>query len=241
MARSIEHPGEVCDEASGRSFIVDGVSHGAVSMPEWRALARALVKAKNGSAWTQAGLVVEVGTLGGKTTRGILELLGCFGWKGVDVLTIDKEKRCIGVLDGFRLNPKTLNGLRFFHGTAPQYFSQFGDPGDWRPVRFAFIDGCHCEDCCRRDIEAIVPFTMAGSVLAFHDAANQRKLGMNVHERYHGDGVDRLYGVTEAILKEVNGLLSTFGLVERVPPVDRGKGAPTPIMGGLEVWQRLRG
>jgi hypothetical protein len=88
------------------------------------------------------------------------------------------------------------------------------------------------------DIRSIAPHVVHGGVLAFHDAAEQRSLGMLVHERYHGDGKKRLYGVTEAINNAQE--LSGFNLVDCVPATRRPAGAPTPVFGGLKVLQRRR-
>lgn len=240
MARPLRR-GEVLDENAGRTVNVDHVGHGAVSDEEWRAMARALVSAKTECNSSKEGTIVEIGTLSGKTTHGLLTFLENFRWYGVDVLTIDKEASCCGVLRNFKPSPITKNELRFHHGTAPQYFGQFIVPEAIEPVRFAFVDGCHCQDCVAFDIITITPFMLPGAVLVFHDAGNQRELGMNVHERYHGDGEDRLYGVREAIQDALHGPLKDWYRIEQVDAADRGKGAATPIRGGLDVWQRSAG
>ena len=223
-------PGEVVDTMTGRRLDVDTIGRGAISPTEWRALARAVLSAKVACGGA-IGWIIEVGTLGGKTTRGILHLLNYFGWEDTHLLTIDKEARCGGVM-----SPE----IDFFHGTARRYFKKLqGSQGGVAPVRFAFIDGCHCQECVREDIEAIVPHTREGSVLAFHDAADQRTRGMLVHERYHGDGRERFYGVSEAIVAAtVRGPMGGWKQIATVDPFVRPDGSPTPIMGGLQVWQR---
>lgn len=237
--------GYVYDRSIRRKIPIDGLGRGAISVEEWRALARGLVEAKmatpldpNNGKRGQPSSVIEVGTLHGKTTHGIMRLISRLHWEGVEVYTIDKEEGCASVVDSAPKSKVCPVRIQFHHGTSKSFFGQYIFNSFLFPVRFAFIDGCHCEDCVREDIESIVPHTAVGSVLAFHDAANQRELGMLVHERYHGDGKDRFYGVREAIRSASESTMSDFERLEVVDPVKRPSGAPTPIMGGLEVWQR---
>lgn len=177
-----------------------------------------------------------------KTTRALHEALDILGRGEVQVMTVDKDpsrwaswKRELGKIA--KLKPRG----QFVHGTSDVLKLSMSDSVVGDPVIFAFIDGCHCFDCVERDIMNIAPHVLPGGEVAFHDAGNQRKLGMQVHERYHDrDGVVRYYGVSEAIIEaERLGPLMGWELTAKVEPSPR-PGGPTPIFGGLQVWRKPR-
>lgn len=217
-----------------------GISHGAITQGDWAALCRTLYDAHEAfGTLSRPGLAVEVGTLGGRTTHGICEVLKSLRWDVPDVLTIDTDKPCLGRAHDLCIG--LPNTLRTFHGRST----------DWKPLEpiwWAFIDGCHCHDCVLADIYHLTPHMPSGAVVCLHDAGMQRNRGMLVHERYHNrDGVKRLYGVTSAIdvwqATDVDQEKRKFprGLwvrVENVPAMERPKGAPTPLFGGLQAFRR---
>lgn len=202
---------------------------GAVTDADWKALVWSLREAVEGwCAPIMEGptLFLEVGTLSGKTTRGIYDVLKDAGWETPHVITIDKDPKRAGVLDRFRDGEY----VGFFPGTARQWVEDSGERFLW-----AFLDGCHCEDCVRDDIAVLAPFCVPGGYMCFHDAGHQRSLGMKVHQRYHGDGVTRPYGVSEAIAEAPE--MQDFILAKKVPPRPRPEG-PTPVFGGLQIWRK---
>lgn len=206
-----------------------GLSHGAVTAKDWGALCRTIfdVHAVFGEM-PRPGLFVEIGTLGGRTTRGIFECLNSLKWDVPDVLTIDTDKSCLG---------NSLHGLCSGFDNSLRTFCGYSI--DWQPLEpiwWAFIDGCHCEECVSADLKHISPYVPKGGIICLHDAGLQRDRGMLVHERYHDhDGVERLYGVTAAIDSWKN---ENWELVEQVPAQERSKGAPTSLFGGLQAFRR---
>ena len=208
-----------------------GLPHGAVTQGDWKALRRTLFDVYESFNDKPApGLLVEVGTLGGKTTCGIFEVLGFLKWEIPDVMTIDTEAHCLG--DRLKNQCRNFkNTLRTFNGTSP----------DWEcvdPIWWGFIDGCHCHDCVLADLRHLSKFVPSGGIICLHDAGEQRNHGMLVHERYHNkDGVKRLYGVTSAI-DEWDGGEDQWERVENVPAKERPKGSPTPLFGGLQAFRK---
>jgi len=208
-----------------------GFTHGAVTTGDWEALCRTMHDAHvRFGDLPRPGLAVEVGTLGGRTTLGICQLLNALKWDVPDVLTIDTDGSCLGKAhDLCRGKP---NALRTFHGRST----------DWKPVEpiwWAFIDGCHCHDCVLADLWHLSPHVPEGGIICLHDAGDQHVRGMLVHERYHGrDGVERLYGVTTAIEEFLDQVDSSWERVEHVPAQVRPRGAPTPLFGGLQAFKR---
>ena len=175
------------------------------------------------------GTIVEVGTLRGKTTKGILNVVLDLGWN-ISLVTIDKDPRCR--VSWMRL----CGGLElesfFVAGTNPDALRDVDE------ILWAFVDGCHCEECVAKDIRAIAPKIPVGGQICFHDAGPQVEVGMLVHERYHGDGKKRLYGVTTAIEKSSE--MEGFVLVDESSPNIRPSGAPTPYFGGVQCFERMK-
>ena len=180
------------------------------------------------------GWVVEVGTLSAKTTRGILDVLAVIGrdkWM-VAMMTIDKNP---GAKSSWRARcGDHLIPSRFHGGLCSSAMVQL----ESHAVLWAFVDGCHCQDCVADDISAIVPLMPVGGEICFHDADRQRELGMLVHERYHGDGRARSYGWREATIESPE--MALCDLVEEVPAMLRPPGAPTPIFGGVRRFRKMR-
>ncbi len=221
-------------EEKKRSFSkqTSGIAHGAITLGDWGALCRTLLDVHGSfGEKPRPGLIVEVGTLGGKTTQGIMGALSALKWETPDVLTIDTDKPCLGRAHSLCSGYKNL--LRSFHGCST----------DWKPVEpiwWAFIDGCHCHDCVLADLKHLSVHVPVGGVICLHDAGKQREMGMLVHERYHGhDGKKRLYGVTSAIDAWLGDLDDwRWEQVENIPAQERPRGAPTPLFGGLQAFRR---
>lgn len=209
---------------------------GSVTDKDWDGLVESLVHVapiiKHSFKSGKHALVVEVGTLSGRTTRGIMNVLHRLEVHA-NVATIDKEASSMAK---WGVNAKRFKSnwvyTEFFHGDSVDVINRcFGK----KAIAWAFVDGCHCAGCVTKDIEAIDARMLAGGHICFHDAGNQGELGMLVHERYHGDGVKRFYGVSEAI--EASRFLKKYKLFRKVKPRQRPEG-PTPIYGGLQVWEK---
>lgn len=228
------------DPLSDSILLPCSIHHGAVTQNDWFALVESLLRVHGALSGKLKGpgLVVEVGTLRGKTTCGILRVVEIMGWRDVDVLTIDTEKNALSsaksLIDG--MSGKRKNHVIFANSTARKHFDLVPDFCK-REIAWAFIDGCHCENCVLDDISAIAPCMISGAEISFHDSDNQHEHGMLVHERYHGDGVKRLYGAATAIVKSPH--MKDFELVEKVTAQKRPSGAPTPLFGGLQVWRKI--
>lgn len=205
-------------------------SHGSVTDEDWACLCRSLEAVYRLHGGDELGVVLEVGTLSGKTTRGILDVLEALSWE-VAVHTLDKDPRA--EFPWREYCGRHYVGSWFHAMTAPEFLRDCG-----LRILWAFVDGCHCEECVAKDIAAIAPRVPIGGHICFHDADRQAKLGMLVHRRYHGDGVARLYGVTTAI--EKSPLMADFELYDRAPARVREPGAPTPIFGGVRCYERRR-
>lgn len=210
------------------------LQHGALNPAEWVEIARALSRT---TKVVHQAVVLEIGTLAAKTTQALhlaLENLG----DGRRIITVDTSKTSMAYW-------KTMLGTvpnryqgGFVHGTSSDEDLQKELLRDG--IAFAFIDGCHCADCVRIDIQNLAKHIHLDGEIAFHDAGNQRELGMNVHPKYHGfDGEVRPYGVSEAIEVAVErGSMKGYELVEKIQPALRTNG-PTPVFGGIQVWRRV--
>jgi len=228
MSAVVERREQFCEQTTE-------LTHGSITQEDWAALRRTLFDVHEAfCSLPRPGLIVEVGTLGGRTTRGIFEVLNRLRWDVPDVVTIDTDKRCLGdavfnQCHGFK------NSLRTFHGRST----------DWKPVEpiwWAFVDGCHCHECVLADLMHLSRHVPVDGVICLHDAGDQRSLEMLVHERYHGcDGVSRLYGVTSAI-DEWLGCFDdfTWEQLECVKAQERPRGSPTPLFGGVQAFRRKR-
>lgn len=215
------------------------VERGAIHQTEWDAICRSMALAQESG---DDGLLVEVGVLRGKTTAGMRTVAFERGWN-VKIVAIDKADvrgSLVASLSGVGNTGGMPADVEFHCGTTTSYMARYWEsPDACPPIRFAFVDGCHCQVCVEEDIRALHPATRVGTVLAFHDASDQHDRGMLVHERYHGDGVARLYGVTEAIMSTLGNLGSVWMQVELIPSQVRPAGSPTPIRGGLQAWKRI--
>lgn len=208
------------------------VKRGSVTDGDWCGLAESLIRVAP-IIRKERALVVEVGTLSGRTTRGIMDVLHRLDVP-VNVCAIDKEASSMAK---WGVNAKRFKSdlvyTEFFHGDSSDIINRcFGK----KKIAWAFVDGCHCQDCVTKDIEAIDRRMLVGGHICFHDAGDQCSRGMLVHERYHGDGKDRFYGVSEAI--EESTCMRSYRLFKKVDPIPR-PGGPTPIRGGLQVWERV--
>jgi hypothetical protein len=211
------------------------IPRGSVTDDDWLGIVRSIIHAgpvikSFVSSMGTVGALVEIGTLAAKTTSGIVDVcnevkLPC------RVYSIDKQVSSWAAWER-KVKPKSTDWVfpEFLHGCSWEMIDKVKFPICW-----AFVDGCHCAECVCYDISAISGKMPSGGVIAFHDACDQRSLGMKVHERYHGDGIDRLYGVTWAIENSIE--MKKFELIEKVKARKRPKG-PTPIFGGLQVWRK---
>ncbi len=211
------------------------LGHGALNPAEWVEIAGAL--ARTTDRVVEQGAILEIGTLAAKTTQALHLALDNLG-SGRRIITVDTAKLSKGYWKSMLGTvPNRYQGT-FVHGTSGDTNLQEDLLRDG--IAFAFIDGCHCADCVRIDIQNLAKHMHLDGEIAFHDAGNQRELGMNVHPKYHGfDGEVRPYGVSEAIAVAVErGSMKGYERVVTTPPALRMNG-PTPVFGGIQIWRRV--
>lgn len=205
---------------------IGAIAHGAVTPDDWIALVNSL-KAAIPIAASTGGWFVEVGVLSAKGTRGIVTVLSRAGSTG-PLLSVDKTVSAESSWKMVRRGFPSFSMI--FH---------LGDSFDvglqWHyKIAWIFIDACHCEECVAADIAAWSTQVVPGGYMAFHDAdTKQIEAGQCVHEKYHGDGVPRPYGVVTALEKAKD--MEAFDLVDQVPAVRKDK---PPFFGGLRVYKR---
>ncbi len=218
-------------------MIAKEIKHGSVTKRDWDALVRSMIHVSpiimRRFENRKSALVVEIGTLSGRTTRGIMDVFHRLKVPAI-VITVDQEASAMA---RWGVTAKAFKSdivqTEFFHGNSADVVSRCLFK---KAVAWAFVDGCHCMDCVLADIDALDKRMLPGGHICFHDAGDQRSRGMLVHERYHqGDGVERLYGVNEAI--ESSSSMKSYNLFCSVDPEPRPNG-PTPVRGGLQVWEK---
>ena len=69
---------------------------------------------------------------------------------------------------------------------------------DDHSIVWCFIDGCHCYECCAKDIELYVPKIVKGGILLIDDT-NDDGYAMQKSQWYHDKANPRQYGVLKAI------------------------------------------
>jgi len=204
--------------------------YGAVTHDDWRLLHMSLDEAIKAHS-INGGSFVEIGTLSAKTTKAVAEVLHDNRVLST-LITIDKSPAARSAFDGQFKDWWGTVSVQFVQGLSKDVL------GDWDDLKvvWAFVDGCHCEECVAADIANLIPKMVPGGVIVFHDAGIQAALGMTVHKKYHGDGKKRLYGVTTAIGKSEG--LKDFELLYSCQAKLRPPNEPTPIFGGVQVWRK---
>lgn len=123
---------------------------------------------------------VEIGVLDGRTSRDLFseirqycqECKNTFHYYGIDAF--------------FDFSGIPDNRYTFIKGMSYEVLGQLPSQLHW-----VFVDGCHCAQCVRRDLESYAPLLADGGEMVFHDAAplEQFKGGGS---SWHGDHHDRV-------------------------------------------------
>ena len=118
------------------------------------------------AALTVAGAFVEIGVRRAKSTEAILRFLSAAGVSGRTVYSIDPR------ID-YRYGRVTLkyadgNTAIGMMGYSQSKVIQGAIDG---PLAWVYVDGCHCFDCCRADLDDYGGRLVRGGILVVHDSA----------------------------------------------------------------------
>jgi hypothetical protein len=80
----------------------------------------------------------------------------------------------------------------FVEGSSQEVADMFGD------IAWCFIDGCHCLECCVKDMELYLPKIVSGGILLIDDTIDNQ-FAQEDSQWYHDINAPRKYGVIEAI------------------------------------------
>lgn len=191
---------------------------------------------------------VELGTHKGLGSICVLEVLAKLRVDDARFLTFDLD---------FKITPLKVSRRSFYARdewaknvvpqlcAAPTVDAEFHEMPSWEGVGklaredrvvWLFVDGCHCEECVTRDIEAWVPKVVPGGLVLFHDFAEEYtrvETPPGGGQRYHGD--TRRIGVWDAVIKQEEAALAEFDAVADSPPKRRGA---RRWFGGLRIYRR---
>ena len=81
---------------------------------------------------------------------------------------------------------------KFVEGSSHDVHTMFGD------LAWCFIDGCHCFECCAKDMELYLPKIVSGGILLIDDTVENR-FAEETSQWYHDTKNPRKYGVVKAI------------------------------------------
>jgi hypothetical protein len=182
-------------------------TRGAIGDEDWLEILTALEEVAR--LWRGDLVIVEVGVLDAKTSRGLLEAATALGVVG-EIICIDKEESA---------RRAWFRRCRDFAGSAKSRFIKARSAEASSEVSHAhmvFLDACHCAECVTKDINLWGPKVVIGGRLLVHDTDESNE-GREIYPPYHdNDGVARVFGA-HRVVRRLPYLLQAFDLVRHVP------------------------
>jgi len=185
---------------NGRTVDVDAIRCGDLSPWDWHALTECAAVA----AQLPAPLFVEIGTNTGRTARGIMTALNSLGLGPVEYVGVDPGAHAATCWNANVVTSRAgqSHRLRFFNVPSVEAAREVAAGS----VAFAFVDGCHCEECASVDMDTWAPRIAPGGFLCLHDshpALTGRKQKNWGHERRRPIGVRNAIESRSALLADL--------------------------------------
>lgn len=174
---------------------------------------------------------MEIGTHQGRGAAAIIKCLNKLGCHS-RFLTFDIDYENFPLIQRRRFYPRTMwaeNGepVANIGPCKGEFHEMRGDEGTTvlNPERdfvaWVWVDGCHCFDCVKKEIDAWAPLIVPGGFLLFHDCSPVYD-PTKPDQEYHGKEAVP-FGVIEAIEKSPI-VAEEFELWVKTSPEDRRKG-----------------